>query len=269
MGNEMILEILSYAFMQRALIAGIMLSIICPLIGIFLVLRRMSMLSDGLGHAAFGGIALGLLLKIQPLLSSLIITPLAALGIQRMVTKTKVYGDSAISLVQTLGVGSAIIIIGIVRGFNSDLFSYLFGSILAISEFDLIVISLILILVMSFISLFYKKLVFMCFNEEMAKTSGVNVDLINTLFAIFTAMAIVVSIRAVGVLLVSALVVIPSLIAIQIGKSFKNSVILSIAVSIASVILGTFMSFYLNVPTGGTIAVLLCLFFLLSIIFRK
>lgn len=261
----MVLEILRYGFMQRALISGILIAATCSLIGVFLVLRRLSLLGDGLAHVAFGGIAIGLLLKIPPLVSSLIFTSVGSLGVQRLISKTKVYGESATALVLSIGVGIGVVIIGAVRGFNVDLFSYLFGSILTISNFDFMVISFVFLLVIGFIALFYKSLILVTFNEDIARISGLNINFMNSVFAVISALTIVITIRAVGVLLISALLVIPAITALQISKSFRGTLILSMLLSIFSVLAGIVSSFYLNLPTGGMIVLFTCSLFFITI----
>ena len=265
----MAFDILNYGFMQRALLSGILISIICSLVGLFLVLRRLSLLGDGLAHVAFGGIALGLLLKIPPLLSALLFTSAASVGVQKLVKKSKIYGGSATALVLSLGVGVGIIIIGIVKGFNIDLFSYLFGSILAISNLDILIIAAVFIFVVCFVAVYYHRLILMTFNEDIARIRGIRIDFINTLFAILSAMTIVITIRAVGILLISSLLVIPAITAIQLSKSFSQTMMLSILISLFSVVSGIFISFYLNLPTGGAIVLLLCSMFLLALGFNN
>lgn len=264
----MVLEILQYGFMQRALISGVLIAAICSAIGVFLVLRRLSLLGDGLAHVAFGGIAVGLLLKIPPLISALFFTAIGSLGVNKLMSKSKVYGESATALVLSLGVGVGIVIIGIVKGFNTDLFSYLFGSILATSNLDLIIISIVCIVVAVFMAVYYKSLVLMTFNEDIARISGVKIDLINNILAVISAMAIVITIRAVGILLISALLVIPAITALQFSKSFKRTLINAMLLSIFCVISGIFISFYLNLPTGGTIVVFICSLFLIVLGFK-
>lgn len=265
----MVLEILKHGFMQRALVSGIIISVICSLMGVFLVLRRLSLLGDGLAHVAFGGIAIGFLLKIPPLLSALFFTAIGSLGVQRLMSKSKVYGESATALILSFGVGVGILVIGIVKGFNADLFSYLFGSILAISNFDLAVITTVFVLVAVFMRLFYKSLVLMTFNEDIARISGVKIELISGIFAVLAAMTIVITIRAVGILLISALLVIPTITALQLSKSFKGTLMIAMLSSLLSVISGIFVSFYLELPAGGAIVMMLCALFLGALIWKK
>ncbi len=256
------IELLSYTFMQKALISGIMIGIACSLLGTFLVLARLSLLGDGLAHVAFGGIAIGILFGVNPIAAALVTAALGAVFVQRIVTSTRLYGDSATALILSMGVGVAVLIIGAAKGFTVDLFSYLFGSILAISSLDILIISIVLLAVVIFIILFYKKLVLISFNQELARISGVSIGLVTTLFAILTAMTVVISIRAVGILLVSSLIVIPSMTALLISRSFKMTLLLSMLFSVFSIITGIILSFYLDLPPGGTIVVLMCLLFI-------
>ena len=265
----MILEILNHGFMQRALISGIIISVICPLMGVFLVLRRLSLLGDGLAHVAFGGIAVGFLLKIPPLLSALFFTSIGSLGVQRLMSRSKVYGESATALILSLGIGVGVLVIGIVKGFNADLFSYLFGSILAISNFDLMVIATVFLLVAAFILLFYKNLVLMTFNEDIARISGVKIELMSGIFAVLAAMTIVITMRVVGLLLISALLVIPAITALQLSKSFRGTLMLAMLSSLFSVISGIFFSFYLNLPAGGTIVIISCTLFFAALVGKR
>lgn len=263
------IKMMQYGFMQNAFIGGVLIAMLCSFIGPFLVLRRLSLLGDGLAHMAFGGIALGLLLGVNPLLCALAFTVLGSLIVQRLITKTKVYGDSATAVILSFGMAVAILIIGAVKGFNVNLFSYLFGSILAISKTDIIMIASIFLLTLVFVLTLYKKLVFVSFNEELARVSGININLINSLLAIVTAMAVVVSIRAVGILLVSALIVIPSISAFQVSKSFKQTLFVSSSISIISVVSGIVVAYYSDLPASGTIVLILCMFFIASLIYNK
>jgi zinc transport system permease protein len=263
------LEILQYAFMQRALLGGIAIALACALLGPFLVLRRLSLLGDGLAHVAFGGVAFGLLLGFDPLLAALVATIVGALVIQRLISHAGLYGDSATAVLLSFGVGSAIIFIGLAQGFTVDLFSYLFGSILVISFKDLFIIFAVLIAVLIFIIAFYKKLVFMSFQENLAKLNGIHVNWVNSIFAVLVAATVVISIRAVGILLVSALLVIPAVSALAISSSFRRTMVFSAIFGVLSVVLGIIISFLLNLPPSGAIVILMCLFFVGALIWNK
>ncbi|MGV8085168.1 MAG: metal ABC transporter permease [Candidatus Bilamarchaeum sp.] len=260
---------LEYEFVQRAIIAGTLIGILCSVLGVFLVLRRLSLLGDGLSHAAFTGVAVGMLLKVYPLFSAMIVTAIASLGVRRLTSKLKIYGDSAIAVVFSLGLGLAIVIIGAVKGFNADLLSYLFGSILTINNVDLLAVGVVSLIVLGF--LYYKRrdAVFLTFNEDVAITSGVNVELFENIFSVATALVIVVAMRAVGILLVSSLIVIPALIAFQIANSFKRAIIIAALSSVFAIWLGISLAWYLDLPPGGLIAIILCVMFGLAAIWKR
>ena len=250
------IEFLTYGFMQKALLGGIAIALCCGLIGPFLVLRRLSLLGDGLAHLAFGGVALGLLLGINPLISALITVVIGSFWVRSLVKKN-IYGDAAIALLLSFGVGLGIVIIGVVRGFNTSLYSYLIGSILALSIIDIILAFSLLVATVVFMILFYKDMFYMTFNEELAQLSRKNVNLANIIFTILVAMIVVISIRAVGILLVSALLVIPTLIALNISKSFKQTIIISSVSALISVIIGIVFSFIIDIPPSGSIVLIL------------
>ena len=249
-------EALSYTFMQHALLGGIFISLCCSLLGPFLVLRRLSLLGDGLAHFAFGGIAFGILFGVHPVIAA-VFSALLGVGIITFLLKRNVYGDAAIALLLSFGVGLGIVMIGLARGFTVNLFSYLIGSILALSVLDLWIMGIAALLVLVFVVIFYKDLMFMTFNEELARLHRKHITLLNVLFMVLTALTVVVSIRAVGILLVTALLVIPSLIALSLSRSFKSTLWYSVIISEVFVIGGIFVSYVFDIPPSGTIVLLL------------
>lgn len=259
------LDILSYGFMQRALLGGIAIALITSLIGPFLVLRRLSLLGDGLSHLAFGGVALGLLLHYNPFIVALIFVVLGSLVIRYLMTKN-IYGDAVIALILSFGVGLGIIVTGVVRGFNVDLFSFLIGSILTLSITDIFLIIGILIITLIFIFVYYKKLLYMTFNEELAQLHQKNYAIMGILFTLVVALAVMVSVRAVGILLVSALLVIPTLISLQLSTSFRSTILIGVIASVIAMVVGIFSSFSLDVPPSGMIVMILfVIFFIVSL----
>ncbi len=246
--------------MQKALLGGIAIALCCGLIGPFLVLRRLSLLGDGLAHLAFGGVALGLLLGINPLISALITVVAGSFWVRSLVKKN-VYGDAAIALLLSFGVGLGIVIIGIVRGFNTSLYSYLIGSVLALNVTDIVLAFTLLAATILFMTFFYKDMFHLTFNEELAQISRKRAPLANILFTALVAMVVVISIRAVGILLVSALLVIPTLISLNISKSFNQTVILSSLSALVAVLVGILFSFLVDIPPSGSIVLLLFLGF--------
>ena len=259
---------LSYTFMQKALLGGIAIALSCGLLGPFLVLRRLSLLGDGLAHLAFGGVALGLLLGVNPLLAALVAVLLGSFWIKSLI-KNNVYGDAAIAVLLSLGVGTGIVVVGIVRGFNTSLYSYLIGSILSLSAGDIVFAFALLALTLLFLLFFYKDIFHITFNEELARLSRKRVKLANLLFTILVAMIIVVSIRAVGILLVSALLVIPTLIALNLAHSFKHTLIISSLSALLAMLIGTIGSFILDIPPSGSIVLLLFVGFISTQLLRS
>lgn len=262
-------EILQYEFMQRALLGGFLIGIITSLIGVFLVLKRLSLLGDSFAHASFGGIALGFVLGINPILTALAFVSIASLGIDKLVNKIKIYGESAIALILSFGMALALILIGVAKKMDSNIFSYLFGSILTINYLDILIAFIVLVLILIFYYFNYKTLFYSAFNNDIALIRNKNTQLVDKLFIILCAITVVVSIRAVGILLISALIVIPALIGLRLGKSFKSSMIISMIFSVIGIYLGIFVAYFFDLPTGGTIVMSLLFLFVLSLIFKK
>ncbi len=262
-------DILSYEFMQRALEGGALVAIICASLGVFLVLKRLSLLGDGLAHVAFAGVAVGLLAGIDAVLSALVLTVAGALGVHEMINRTKVYGETATAIVLSVGLGLAVLLIGLAKGFNADLLSYLFGSILALGPLDLAVMGAVLVVSLAYLALFYRRLVFTSFNQEIALTSGVDVQLVDKLLIIIVAMAVVVGMRAVGVLLVSALLVMPASAAFQLAGSFMKTILLSVAIALLCVEGGIIAAFYFDLPPSGAIVMLLFFAFVGAAILKR
>lgn len=205
----MLLDIFQYSFIVRGLEAGIIVAIIAPLIGIFLVIRRYSLIADTLSHVSLAGIAVGLLLGINPVLTALGATIVASLGIERLRTSKRVYGESALALFLSGSLALAIVLLSLNHGLNANLFSYLFGSIVTVTGTDVIIIFVLAIVVIVTLLLFYKELIYVSFDEDAAKVSGVPVKLINTILIFLAAITVSLAIPIVGVLLIAALMVIP------------------------------------------------------------
>lgn len=259
------LELFQYAFMQHALIGGLAIAIITSLIGPFLVLRRLSLLGDGLAHLAFGGVALGFLIHYNPYLIAVGFIILGSFVVQKLASKN-IYGDAAIAIILSFGVGMGVIITGAVHGFTVDIFTFLIGSILTLSNLDLLVIFSALLVTLIFVSAYYKKILFVTFNDELARLKQKDYKTVNLIFTLLVALAVAVSIRAVGILLVSALLVLPTLIALQLSKSFRGTMLFAMLSSLFSIIVGTISSFYLDLPPSGVIVMILFgLFFIFSI----
>jgi len=266
---EMIFDIIQYGFMQRALISAIAISIICSIVGLFLVLKRHSLFGDALAHVAFGGISLGLFTGVYPLWTAYIVAILSAVGVNKLRESTKIPPDSSIAVLLTSGLAIGVILISISGGFTLDLFSFLFGNILLVSNDDVIMILITDAIVIPVIYIFYKKLVLIIFDENQAKVSGLNVTWINTLFIVLASITIMASIRLVGVLLISSLIVIPNITALMLGKGFKKTMFISCAVSVFSVVFGIVISYYSNLAPSGTIVLTMVSMFLITIIAKN
>ena len=252
----MTLEILGYSFIQKGLIAGMAIAVICSLMGMFLVLRRYSLFGDALSHMAFGGISLGLFTGIYPLWTAFVVSVLGAVGITKLRKSTKISGDAAIAVLLVSGLGIGVLLISATGGFKVDLFSFLFGSILLISIEDMLFILGISSGVVVTIVVLRKQLLHLTFDEEQAKVSGINTDKLNYIFVILASVTVITSMRLVGILLISALIVLPNITAIMFGKGFKKTVMFSISMSVISVVSGIILSYYLDLAPSGTIVMI-------------
>lgn len=265
----MLLEIFQYDFLVRGFLAGIIVAIIAPLIGIFLVLRRYSLIADTLSHVSLAGISLGLLLGINPIFTALGASVLASLGIERLRTKDKIYGESALALFLSGSLALAVVLLSLANGFNSNLFNYLFGSIVTVTTNDVYTILALALIVALVLAGFFKELKFTTFDEDAARVSGIRTKFINTLLIVLAAFTVSLSIPIVGVLLIAALIVIPVITALQLRKSFAKTLIYAEIISVLSVVSGIFTSYYLNLSTGGTIVLTMLVVFAAVSLFKK
>jgi len=263
------LSIFQYSFMIRAFEAGIIIAIVAPLIGIFLVLRRYSLIADTLSHVSLAGVAIGLLLKVNPLITAVIASVLSSIAIEKLRISKRIYGESALSIFLSGSLAVAIVLISLAHGFGTDLFSYLFGSITTVKQADVTIIGLLGVIVITAIVAFYKELVYVTVDEEAAQVSGIPTKFINILLIVLSAFTVSLSIPIVGVLLIAALIVIPVVTALQLKKSFKQTILFAELFSIFSVFSGIVLSFYLNLSTGGTIVLLALAIFVLVFLLKK
>ncbi|MCL4378144.1 MAG: metal ABC transporter permease [Actinobacteria bacterium] len=264
-----ILTILQYGFIQRAIVSGIFVALLCSVLGLFLVLRRLSLIGDGLSHISFGGVALGLFLGIFPIYIAIPVAIIGALAILAITEQMKVYGDAAIGIISSAGIAGGIILASISHGFNIDLLSYLFGNILAITNAEMYLSIGLSLLVIMIISFFYYDLFSITFNEEHARVTGVNVKIINIMLVVLTAITVVLSIRVVGIMLISAFIVLPSVTALQVAKGFKITLVVSAITSVIAVVTGILISFFLNIPTGAMIVVMNFILLILAFGYKK
>ncbi|MEM0493000.1 MAG: metal ABC transporter permease [Candidatus Thermoplasmatota archaeon] len=264
-----ILSLFEYQFFQYAILGGVISSLAVSITGLFLILKREAMIGDGIAHVAFGGVALGLLLGVNPLITALIISILAVLGVSYMRRKGIARSDSAIALMLALGFSTGLIIISMTGGFNVDLLSYLFGSILTIDQNDMIIIILLSIMVISFITIFHKELLSITFDEQSAAITGIPVRPLSFIFNILVAFTITLSIKIIGVILVVALMVLPGLTALQFKYSFKGTMITTVLLAVISIVMGILLSAVYNVAASGVIVFTSASAFLLSALYRR
>ena len=261
-------EIFKQDFMIKALITGIFIAISCSLLGVFLVLKNMSLIGDGLAHVSFAAIAIGLLVSDKPIIFSIPIVIVASFLVLLLKEKAKIDADATIGLLSSFSIAVGVIIASVAKGFNIDLFSYLFGSILFISPSEMILSGLLAIILIVLVLLFYNDLFSITFDENFAKISGIKVRRINYLLSVLISVTIVLGIRIVGTMLISSLIVFPSVSALQISKGFKRTLMFSVLFSMIAVVLGIIFSYILNVPTGALIVVVNAIIFLITLIIR-
>ena len=260
--------ILQYEFMQRAFLVGILLAVIIPCVGIIVVLKRLSMVGDALSHTSLAGVAIGLIFGFNPILGSVVACTLAALGMEAIRKRIPQYSEISIAVIMSAGIGLA----GVLSGFvpNAQSFnSFLFGSIVAISDFELkLVIAISLIVLITFL-LLYKELFFIAFDEQAARLAGVPVRLVNFIFTVLTAVTVSVAARSVGALIVSSLIVIPVACAMQIAKSYRNTILWAVGFAVLFTVSGLILSYYAGLKPGGTIVLCGVIVLILILIFKN
>lgn len=262
-------EIFQYDFMRRAFLAAAMIAVIAPCIGAPIVLKRLSSIGDATSHSALAGIALGLVLGINPILSAVIFSILAVLGIEALRKVFKFYGEIATVVVMSAGIGLTAVLSGFITNGSSNLNSFLFGSIVAISDFEMYLTIGLGIAVIAVSALLYKELFFVTFDEEAARLSGVPVGTINFVIMTLTAITVSVASRVVGALMISSLLVIPVAAAMTIAKSYKQTMVLSIIFAEIFTLAGLFISYYLDLRPGGTIVLLGVIFLIIIMLVTK
>lgn len=258
------LEIFQFDFMVRAFIAGMVVAVIAPIIGTFLVVRRYSLMADTLAHVSLVGVAVGLLTNAQPVLSAIITSVLAAIGIERMRGAKQIFGESVLALFLSGSLAIASVIIGAAHGLNVNILSFLFGSISTVQPQDIgIILGMGAVVLVALLAL-YKEFFLVSFDEELARVGGIPARTLNTFLVILAAVTVSLSMRIVGTLLIGALMVIPVITAMQFGRSFRQSLICAVLLSLVSMFAGLFFSYYLGLPSGGSIVVVALLLFVLS-----
>ncbi|MED4453470.1 metal ABC transporter permease [Metabacillus fastidiosus] len=273
----MLSNIFQYEFLQNAFISGVIIGLIAPLLGVYVVVRRLSLIADALSHVTLAGIAASLLLEkkfsgfsgLNPVYLGMGFSVTGAVLIEKLRTVYKHYQELAIPIILSSGVGISVIFISLADGFNTDLFSYLFGSVSAVTRTDIWVIVLIALFVLAVIFLLYKELFLLSFDEEHAKASGIKAKWLHLIFILTVALVIASSMRIVGILLVSSLMTLPVAASIRIAKGFKQTIFFSVLFGELSVIIGLYLAYYLDLAPGGTIVVLSVLILIITIIATK
>lgn len=272
----MLADFLQFDFLRNTFFTGLLTGFIAPLLGSFLVVRRLSLLADALSHVTLAGIAFGLFLEktvmftfITPLYSGMTFSVFGAILIERLRSIYQSYQEIGIPIILSAGVGLSVVFISLANGFNTDLFGYLFGSVSAVSRNDLYTILFITIFVVIILFIFYKELVTLSFDEEHARVSGLHSKLIHFIFIVLTALVIAASIRIVGVLLVSALMTLPVAAAMRLANSFKQLIFLSILFGETAVITGLISGYHFSIPPGGTIVIIALVILIISIVLKR
>ena len=263
------LEILEYDFMQRAFIAGLLIATLASISGTFIVLKRYSLMSETLAHSALVGVAVGLVAGYNPLWVAVVVAVLSSWLIEYLRSSFSLYSDAILSIILSGSLALAVIIVSLGGAFNNSLFSYLFGSILSVSSEDLVTIMLFGFLALGLLLLFSKELFFICYDEEVAQTSGIKVKFLNFLLVTVVAIIIALSIRVVGSLLIGALMVIPTAAALQFRVGFKQTMLISLGFALFSVLFGMTTSYYYSLPSGATIVLSVIALFIISLLTNK
>ena len=250
---EELCSLLSYTFMQRAILCGIAISFSAALIGVILTLKNYSMIGHGLGEVGFAALSLAVALNLPPITIAIPIVMIAAIIIMLISQKKGEGADIIIALVATGALALGVVITSFTSGFGTDAYNYMFGSILAMDKQDVLLSIVLTILSIVIYVIFYNRLFLITFDEKYAKASGINVTIYQFLIALLTALVVVVGMRMMGTLLISSLIVFPAVISKKLTTSFKGLVIMSVLTSIVCFLLGIFISFYLNMPTGAGI----------------
>ncbi|HAC62608.1 MAG TPA: hypothetical protein DCF68_03490 [Cyanothece sp. UBA12306] len=250
---EKIWELLQFDFMRNALFAGVLVSIACGIIGTFVVINRIVFISGGIAHAAYGGIGLGYFLNINPIIGAIFFALLSALGMGLVVRKTEQRADSLIGVMWAFGMAIGIILIDLTPGYKADLMSYLFGSILTVSQENLIIMLILDIIIVLIVSLFYKEFLAISFDPTFAMTRNVPVDSLYLLLVGAIALTVVMVMQVVGLILVIALLTIPAAIAGQFIEDIKYIMVVSILLGILFTTVGLGISYYFNITSGATI----------------
>ena len=263
-----ILQMFSYPFMQRALIAGVLVSLCAALLGVSLVLKRYSMIGDGLSHVSFGALAIAVALGVAPLWFSIPVVILAAFLLLRVADNPRWNSDAAIAVMSASSLAIGILVISLTTGMTTDVDNYMFGSVLAMTKTDVALAVVLCAAVLVLFILFYHKLFAITFDENFSRATGLKVSRYNTLLAILTALTIVLGMRMMGAMLISSLVIFPALTAMRLFRSFRGVVVCAAVTSVLCFCAGLTISFAFSTPVGATVVAANLTLFLLSCLFR-
>ncbi len=259
-------EAIQYAFMQRALLAGIVIGAVCAVVGVYVVLRGISFIGAGVAHASFGGVALGYVLGVNPMVTAVFFCLLVAWAIGAVARRGEVREDTAVGVFFAATMALGILLIGLMKGYQVDLFGYLFGSILAVSAVDLWVSVVLGVLVLLIVALLFKELLLITFDPEMAEVTGVPAARLQYLLLALIALTVVLSMKVVGIILVSALIVTPAAAAYQLTEDFRAMMAVSVAIGVFATVGGLLLSYWLNTGSGATIVMLTTAVFLAALV---
>jgi zinc transport system permease protein len=260
------IDLLSYGFMQRALLAGVLAGLLCGVLGFFVVLRRLSFIGVGISHSAFGGIAIGVVLGVEPLLAAAVFATLVAWAIGWLSRAGRLHEDTSIGILFSSTMALGVALISLSHTYQVDLFGYLFGNILSVSLGDLWLLAAIALFALAGVGLLFKELLFFAFDEEVARASGLPVTALSFLLLTCLALAVVAAIRVVGIILVEALLVIPAAIGYQLAQGHRAMLCISALSAVVSAIAGLFISYFFNVAAGATIVLVLTVVFLFAVV---
>lgn len=264
-----LINMFSYHFMQRALIVGVLVSLCAALLGVSLVLKRYSMIGDGLSHVGFGALAIASALGLAPLAVAVPVVMAAAVLLLRLRRSSRVKGDAAIALISSSALAIGVITVSLTTGMNTEVSSYMFGSVLSLSRSDAILSVILSLAVLALFVLFYPRLFAVTFDEDFTRATGTNTEAYNTLLAVLTAVTVVLGMRMMGALLISSLIIFPALSAMRLSKSFKGVVILAAVISVVCFLVGMVASYFLETPTGASIVAADLVAFIISYLAGK
>ncbi len=257
------LELLSHTFMQRALIEAVLIGAVCAVVGVYVVLNGLSFIGAGISHSTFAGVAIGLLLGIDPLLTALLFSTGVALSIGWVSEKTDLKHDTSVGIFFAATMALGVLLIGFLKDFYVDVFSYLFGNILALTAADLWISLAMTVLITATILLLFKEFLALSFDAEVASVMGLPVRFLHYLLLVLMALTVVLSVKSVGVVLVSALIVTPAAAAYQLTVNFRRMMVLSVLIGVGSTVSGLLLSYWIDFPSGaGIVLIATCLFFL-------